>query len=279
MRQGRLLALMLAACGVAHVVAGQTPPRPASPAKADAVESSASQPEYFTLRAEQWWLLNLPNDQRFDASGLVLLPDGGLLTVNDRAPGLWRIEFLKGTNAADLLHLREAFTADQLAPFSGEKIHRYDCEGIARDEQGRLYVCEEANRWILRFDPKTETVERLNIDWSAVAKYFHPTDLNASFEGVAIGNGKLYVANERQQGVIIVVDLATLKVVDDFIVKPPGSRARDAHYSDLRWSDGELWVLCRDHRRSSSASGRMCANSPHFALFTCVPFVSSPRRL
>lgn len=198
-----------------------------------------------TLEAFEHWQLNLPNGERFDASGLTLLPNGQLLTVNDRRAGIWRIEFLKGTNAADLIRLPDCFTDEQLAPYAAEKRGRWDCEGICRDEQGRLYVCEEANRWIMRWDPKSKRVERLPIDWSPVKSYFSD-DPNASFEGVAISSGKLYVANERQRGQIIVVDLATLQVERSFQVSVSTSRARDTHYSDLCWRDGALWVLLRE---------------------------------
>ena len=78
-------------------------------------------------------------------------------------------------------------------------------------------------------------------------KYFH-ADRNASFEGVAVGGGKLWVANERQRGRIIVVDLATLKAERDFAVYPSNSKAFDPHYSDLCWFNGELWVLMREAR-------------------------------
>lgn len=140
------------------------------------------------------------------------------------------------------------FTPEQLAPYRKEKIGIYDCEGIAQDEQGRLYICEEANRWILRADTKTKSVECLNIDWSPVKKYFHSMDRNASFEGIAIGRGKIYVANERQRGRIIVVDLKSLRVIDDFSVRPLGSNARDVDYSDLSWFEDALWVLLRESR-------------------------------
>lgn len=227
-----------------------SPRKTAEPAADGVAKTNAPVPfKRHVLKAAQSWQLNLPpGEDRFDASGLLRLPDGGLLTVSDRGAGLYRIKFLDGTNAADLLRLPNCFTPAQLAPFAREKVGRYDCEGIARDGQGRLYLCEEANRWILRFDPKGETVKRLEIDWSPVEKYFHPTDRNASFEGIAIHGDTLYVANERQQGRIIVVDLATLKVVDDFVVRPSTSNARDIHYSDLSWFDGSLFVLLRESR-------------------------------
>jgi uncharacterized protein YjiK len=200
------------------------------------------------LRAEKTWQLNAPNGERFDASGLLLQNRGQLLTVNDRGVELYKIDFALGNDAANLVPLTNAFTDAQLAGFAKEKFGRYDCEGIAQDGQGRIYLSEEGNRWILRFDPKTKKVERLPIDWSPVQKYFHRFDRNASFEGIAIGDGKLYVANERQEGRIIVVDLKTLKIIDDFTVRPSKTKMQDIHYSDLCWFDGALFALLRENR-------------------------------
>src|SRR6266436_824533 len=209
-------------------------------------QAEADWPRY-VLRAELTAQLNLPGGQRFDASGLLLTPSGDLLTVNDLGPTLYRIEMRPDGASADVVPLPNCFTETQLAPFAAEKFGRYDCEGIAQDPQGRLYICEEANRWILRCDPKANRVERLPIDWSPVKNYFS-SDPNASFEGIAIGNGKLYVANERSNPVIIVVDLRTLKIIDHFQVYPQKFSLLGTHYSDLSWYQGKLFVLCRQHR-------------------------------
>jgi hypothetical protein len=198
------------------------------------------------LKAEKTWQLNLPCGERFDASGLLLSTNGTMLTVNDRGAGIYRIQFHEGTNAADLLRLPECFTTKQLEPLAKDKVDRYDTEGVAADAQGRLYLCEEANRWVLRYDPAKQSVERLAIDWKPVEKYFSPLDRNASWEGIAIGNGKIYVANERGIGRIIVVDLETLKVEDDFAVQPSTAFAFDVHYTDLCWFDGRLYALLRE---------------------------------
>ena len=202
----------------------------------------------YQLTAEKVWQLNLPQDERFDASGLLLRKNGELLTVNDRGAALYKIQFSSNASSANLLCLTNCFKDTQLAPFAKEKFDRYDCEGLAEDSSGRIYACEEANRWILRCDPKTGGVERLPIDWTPVKKYFHPTDRNASFEGIAIGGGKLYVANERQEGRIIVLDLKSLKIIDDFTVRPSKTQMQDIHYSDLCWFDGALFALLRDNR-------------------------------
>lgn len=209
---------------------------------------STNPPIRYYLKSDATWLLQSQSGERFDASALLQRPDGQLWTVNDRATEIYRIAFLTETNLARLLPVPDLFTEQKLARFAAEKLDRYDFEGLAQDDQGRIYICEEANRWILRFDPKSKAVERLAIDWSPVKKYFHPTDRNASFEGVAVGGGRLYVANERQQGRILVVDLATLKVVDDFTVRPSQTLALDIHYSDLCWFDGSLYALLRENR-------------------------------
>jgi len=200
------------------------------------------------LRADRVTLLNSPGGERFDASGLLWTKTGGLLTVNDRGPRLYRIETRPGGAEADLRPLADCFTPEQLAPLAALKREHYDCEGIAQDEQGRLYLCEELNRWILRCDPKTGRVERLPIDWAPVRDLFSGVDPNASFEGIAIGDGKLYVANERTAALIIVVDLARMKVTGHFTVQPRKSSFFGTHYSDLSWFEGKLWVLCRQHR-------------------------------
>jgi hypothetical protein len=201
-----------------------------------------------TLKAEHIWQLNLPGGERFDASALAFTAAGDLLTLSDRGPAIYKIQFLPNTNAADLVQVPTCFTPAQLQPFAREKTDRYDSEGMAIDQEGRIYICEEADRWILRCDPGRGTVERLPIDWAPVRKYFDSFDRNASFEGIAIGQGRLYVANERQLGRIIVVDLASLHILGDFAPRPSTSNARDIHYSDLSWWDGVLYALLRESR-------------------------------
>src|SRR2546430_14967225 len=115
------------------LVACATPPKP-----------ETALPSQYTLRAEQATLLNLPGGKEFDASGLLLTPQGDLLTVNDHGAGLYRVEFLTNRTEANLIRLTNCFTREQLAPYAREKIGHYDCEGIAQESQGRLYICEEA---------------------------------------------------------------------------------------------------------------------------------------
>jgi len=200
----------------------------------------------YTLHADQIWQMNLPQGDRFDASGLFLEKSGDLLTESDQQIGVYRIEFVPNHNFVLLHRIPDCFTPQQLAPFDAAKHGRYDCEGVTEDDQGRIYLCEEGDRLILRWDPVTKKVERLNIDWRPVEKYFS-TDRNAAWEGIAVHGQTLYVANERKKGRIIAVDLNALKVIDSFAV--PASWSWwfwDAHYSDLCWFDGALFALMRE---------------------------------
>lgn len=199
----------------------------------------------FNLRATNTWRLNAPGGIRMDSSGLMALPDGRILTVNDRDGTVYSMRPDPAKITADLTREPTIFSREALSRFAYRKHGHYDGEGLGRDALGRIYMCEEADRWILRCDPGTGAVELLEIDWSPAAQWFG-SNRNASFEGIAIDGDRLWVANERQKGRIILVDLPTLKVADSFQAQPIGSQSDDVHYSDLCFFDGALWVLCRD---------------------------------
>jgi hypothetical protein len=200
------------------------------------------------LVAAQTWRLTVPETKSFGASGLLLTTAGDLFVVNDREPVLYRVRFIPNSASADLARLNDYLTPARLAPLVPEKQWPFDCEGLAQDPQGRIYLCEEADRWILRFDPRTEQVERLEIDWSPVRHCFSSSDRNASFEGIAVGRGRLYLANERNEGRILVIDLETLRVIHGFVVRSRLPSLWTAHYSDLCWHGDALYVLMREDR-------------------------------
>jgi hypothetical protein len=98
----------------------------------------------FTLHAAHVWQMNLPQGRRFDASGLFLEKSGDLLTESDQQIGVFRIRFHPGSDSVDLERIPDCFTPSQLSPFAAQKVGRYDCEGVTEDDQGRIYLCEEA---------------------------------------------------------------------------------------------------------------------------------------
>jgi DNA-binding beta-propeller fold protein YncE len=197
----------------------------------------------FVLEAEAFWRVTPPVRERFDASALGWR-NGQLLTVNDRGPELYEI-VLKGENEADL-RATQLFPSPQVTEASARRNRRHDVEGIAVDDAGWIYISEESQRAIYRTLPGGR-IEALPIDWSGARKYFLG-GVNASFEGIAIGGGKLYVANERESPRILVVDLASNKLEDDFFVDSRGFALGGPHYSDLAFYGGSLFVLNRNHR-------------------------------
>ena len=71
----------------------------------------ANWPSY-ELKAGQSWLLNWSNSQRFDASGLLLLTNGDLLTLSDRGPSFYRIQFRTNSSIAGLLLTTECLITE-----------------------------------------------------------------------------------------------------------------------------------------------------------------------
>lgn len=208
----------------------------------------AAAPALYTLQPDAAWQLNLPDLEPFEASALLLTPEGNLLTVNNRGPEIYQIRLPQEPGTADLDLDVRAFPMAQLKQIAPTPRDRYDCEGLALDSSGRLYLCEESHRYILRWDPNWRRVQRLDIDWSPVQSFFSKGNANASFEGIAVGNDRLYVANERQVGRIIEVDLNTLKVLNNWEVRTHRNAPWDTHYSDLSWFENRLYVLCRESR-------------------------------
>jgi hypothetical protein len=203
-------------------------------------------PPRYTLAQNDRWLLSLSGGSRFDASALLRLPDATLLTLNDKGLPAYRIE-LAPRGIARLHPDTNFFPLAAVRLAAGGKPISQDVEGLGQDDSGRIYLCEEGGRAIYR-TTAGGPVEKLEIDWTPVRAWFDPKDGNASFEGIAVGAGRIYIANERSTGRILVVDQTSLKVIDDFRVTPHQSGDGDPVYSDLSWWRGHLWVLCRQTR-------------------------------
>jgi uncharacterized protein YjiK len=195
----------------------------------------------FTLTAEAIWQLDVK--ERFDASALTFYR-GKLLTINDRDGGVYEIGLR--TNSIAEVKRTDLFSRQELTRASGKRSSRFDCEGLAVDDAGNLYLSEESQRLAYQLPPQGK-VEAITIDWSPVRKFFGG-DINASFEGIAVAGDRMYLANERSTARIIVVDLKDRKVLDSFFVDSPGFAFGGPHYTDLAFADGRLFILNRNHR-------------------------------
>ena len=198
--------------------------------------------KHFTLTADATWQLHVKG--RFDASALAF-HKGTLLTVNDQDGAFY--ELILRTNSIAELKPLPLFQRPALARLAPKRAARFDLEGIAIDVAGNLFVSEESQRVVFKSSPDGKSVEVLTFDFSPVKQFFS-TDPNASFEGIAVSENRLYLANERSSARIIVIDLPSRKVVDSFFVDSPGFAFGGPHYSDLAFADGHLFILNRNHR-------------------------------
>jgi hypothetical protein len=195
----------------------------------------------FTLSADALWQLNV--NERFDASALTFYK-GKLLTINDRDGGVY--EITTGTKSVGEVKRTDLFSRRELTKVSPKRSPRYDCEGLATDNLGNLYLSEESQRLAYRL-AQDGKLEPIVVDWSPVQKFFGG-DVNASFEGIAVAGDRMYLANERSAPRIIVVDLKERKVLDSFFVDSYGFAFGGPHYTDLAFAEGRLFILNRNHR-------------------------------
>lgn len=195
----------------------------------------------FTLSADAIWHLEVK--ERFDASALTFYK-GKLLTINDRDGGVY--EVIPGTNSVAEVKRTDLFSRRELAKVAPRRSPRYDCEGLAVDASGNLYLSEESQRVVYKSLPDGK-LEAIIVDWSPVRQFFGG-DVNASFEGIAVAGDRMYLANERSAPRIIVVDLKERKVVDSFFVDSNGFAFGGPHYTDLAFAKGRLFILNRNHR-------------------------------
>ncbi len=195
------------------------------------------------LELEGAWRLDAPV-RRFDASGIERGPKGDLLVVRDAELAVYAVRFNASPSTARLVkHARYVVDPKKLTVGGS----RFDVEGLAIDPQGILYACDERERRVLRFTARGK-MDRVSLDFSQIQQYFSEHEVNASFEGIAIGPTSIFLANERSRGRLFEWDLRTGRLLHDFLSRTGTSVWPDAHYSGLDWHDGKLYALLREEQ-------------------------------
>ena len=195
------------------------------------------------LEIESSWRLD-SQSTRFDASGIERGPNGDLLVVRDSELAVYVVKFRENSGVARLVrHARYAVDG------SGRDVGvgRFDIEGLAVDEKGDVFLCDEYARRVLRFTPRGD-LESIPLELTGAEEFFSSIDANASFEGIAIGNGNLYLANERNRGRLLEIDLETGRLLSTFEARTGTSAWPDPHYSGLDFHNGRLFALLREEQ-------------------------------
>ncbi|MBB6462077.1 SdiA-regulated domain-containing protein [Flammeovirga kamogawensis] len=118
-----------------------------------------------------------------------------------------------------------------------------DLEGIAIGGD-IAYLINEHDNEVYSYNLKSRKINKLLINWGALASPKKDWLHNAGFEGVAIDfdKGVLYLAKERQPKLILKVDLAALEIIETFITSNKCSN----DYADLYFYEGYLYALERN---------------------------------
>ncbi len=196
------------------------------------------------LQMDAFWRIDVTDEKRMDLSGLVIMNNDRLLTIDDKQFNLYELH-LQGDSSQASIATSDLIRIEDLKEFRKTKVSHMDCEGIAVDTDRNIYICEEQHRWIFKINSNGKFLNRLKIDWSPVEQYFNANDKNASFEGITVSKKHLYVINERNKARIIIVDLNSLTVIDHFTVYSKMHPSLFVHYSGLSWFDGKLYILLR----------------------------------
>ncbi len=93
------------------------------------------------------------------------------------------------------------FTDRQVDPILRGKPHTFDAEGLALDETGRLYVCDEADRWILGAEPESHRVlaecEFSSIERVPEHEYRLRVPLAGLMEGLAVDGQYFWLVTDN----------------------------------------------------------------------------------
>jgi hypothetical protein len=193
------------------------------------------------LKVDRFWRVNWPDYYPFETSGLCIDGEGALLTINDNHPVVYVLHL---DNNEGVAHAEPIAGGGQIQ-LEGESL---DCEGLEVAENGFIYICDERQRRLIEFDPRSNVSREIKIDWSEVERYFSRSDTNASFEGVTLNSKSFFIANERNRGRIIEIDRETLAVKKHSLVGVDGTPEFLLHYSGLAWHGDSLFVLSRQKR-------------------------------
>lgn len=94
---------------------------------------------------------------------------------------------------------------------------------------GILYVYDEFRHRVLKFTAKG-LIKSVPLDLSSVGSFFRTSAVNAPFEGIVVGDGKLYLANVRSHGQLLEFDLESGQFEAESVCRAGTFIWPDPHY-------------------------------------------------
>ena len=235
----------------------------------------AEKPDTLVLELER--AVRLESRGSLNLSGLALGGDGYLYFCDDNGPTpvgwhqqnpvLLRIrveDVLDSANETPVLEELEISDGEnafaQLA-VSGGKAHKFDLEGLAAAGNGRLWAVDERDRLLLEYDISSGSIRYL-AGYRELALWHEQLaggGINNGFEGIALLEDRLYIANEMFPSLIVRyrVDNSD-EIVPDTVFAIKGAQ----DITGLESSDGALYALGRSASlvyRLDPSSGEVAA--------------------
>ncbi len=185
----------------------------------------------------------------FEPSALCFDDKGELYTVADKGHySLYKLDLsnsYKGYNADDDIKLNKT----QMLKLRLKKKNKFDWEGL-EFFNGNFYGADERDRKVFKIG-RDGSLTDLNVDLNGYMKEkgIKNNVENSGLEGLTIDpvNEKMYIMKERQESVVLVVDMKTNKVINHYKVAMPGSV--EPALTDASFYNGFLYVLLRSHRQ------------------------------
>lgn len=189
------------------------------------------------------------NKIMFEPSALCFDDKGSLYTVADKLHhSLYKFDLSnssKGYNLSEDIKPKSS----QMLKLRLKKKNKFDFEGL-EFFNGNFYVADERDRKVLKID-RSGNITDLKIDSNGYmkSKGIRNNVENSGFEGLTIDpvNEIMYLIKERQESMVLVVDMKTNTIINNFKILTPGSV--EPTLTDASFYNGYLYVLIRSHRQ------------------------------
>jgi phytase-like protein len=213
-----------------------------------------------TLMLELERAVWLDSQGALNLSGLALGDDGYLYFSDDNGPAPvgWQLQnpvllrirledVLDSSNANPRLEALEA--AGEENPFEamaeqGGKAHKFDLEGVAVAGDGKLWTVDERDRLLIEHDTDSGAMRQV-AGYGKLASWHEQLAsgrINNGFEGIALLEDKLFLANEMFPGLIVRYTLSgTGEIEPDTVFRITGNH----DITGLECDSGSLYALGR----------------------------------